>query len=207
MTFSFFGCMHMNNCTDQIEIFSFLTVKLRLFLQLKFTIFCFTLKVRRRIGGIHSEMPHAPATTFIFGGAPACRAHVGLVCIARTAPPFSVLNTDSIQIHCGVQADRESHVEDRLEVLAKIRLRFLLALLRSGSKRPSVCLYTAVHRPGRASSLNGNTYYIFFIVSCIRFFPGSTDITFTSTMSPTLTTSRGCLIYRSAIWEICTSPS
>ena len=26
----------------------------------------------------------------------------------------------SIQMHCGVQADRESHVEDRLEVLAKI---------------------------------------------------------------------------------------
>ena len=26
----------------------------------------------------------------------------------------------SIQMHCGVQADRKSHVEDRLEVLTKI---------------------------------------------------------------------------------------
>ena len=38
----------------------------------------FTLKVCRRIGGVHSGMPHAPANTFIYGGAPDCRAHAGL---------------------------------------------------------------------------------------------------------------------------------
>ena len=51
--------------------------------------------------------------------------------------------------------------------------------------------------------------YIFysFIVSWIRCFFRSTLITFTSTISPTLTTSRGCLINFSLICEICTSPS
>ena len=49
--------------------------------------------------------------------------------------------------------------------------------------------------------------YIPFMVSAILFFCRSTLITFTSTTSPTLTTSSGCLIYRSVIWEICTRPS
>lgn len=46
-----------------------------------------------------------------------------------------------------------------------------------------------------------------FIVSWIRCFFRSTLITFTSTISPTLTTSRGCLINFSLICEMCTSPS
>ena len=47
----------------------------------------------------------------------------------------------------------------------------------------------------------------FLIVSAIRFFATSTLITCTSTISPTLTASRGCLINRSVICEMCTSPS
>ena len=47
----------------------------------------------------------------------------------------------------------------------------------------------------------------FLIVSAIRFFATSTLITCTSTTSPTLTASRGCLINRSVICEMCTSPS
>ena len=45
------------------------------------------------------------------------------------------------------------------------------------------------------------------IVSWILFFFKSTLITLTSTMSPTLTASNGCLIYLSVICEMCTSPS
>ena len=41
----------------------------------------------------------------------------------------------------------------------------------------------------------------------ILFLARSTSRTFTSTISPTLTASRGCLIKRSVIWEICTRPS
>ena len=55
------------------------------------------------------------------------------------------------------------------------------------------------------------TYYFYSwiprIVSCIRFFFISTLITFTSTISPTLTASSGCLMNLSVICEICTSPS
>ena len=47
----------------------------------------------------------------------------------------------------------------------------------------------------------------FLIESCILFFSRSTLSTVTSTTSPTLTTSRGCFTKRSAIWEMCTSPS
>ena len=41
----------------------------------------------------------------------------------------------------------------------------------------------------------------------IRFFFISTPITLTSTISPTLTASRGCLINLSVISEMCTRPS
>ena len=51
-------------------------------------------------------------------------------------------------------------------------------------------------------------YEIPFIVSAIRFFFISTLSTLTSTISPTLTTSNGCLInFLSVISEICTNPS
>ena len=51
-------------------------------------------------------------------------------------------------------------------------------------------------------------YEIPFIVSWILFFLRSTLITFTSTISPTLTTSSGCLMnFLSVISEMCTSPS
>ena len=51
-------------------------------------------------------------------------------------------------------------------------------------------------------------YEMPFIVSWIRFFLRSTLKTFTSTISPTLTTSSGCLInFLSVISEICTRPS
>ena len=46
-----------------------------------------------------------------------------------------------------------------------------------------------------------------FMLNCIRFLSISTLTTTTSTTSPTLTTSNGCLINRSAICEMCTSPS
>ena len=46
-----------------------------------------------------------------------------------------------------------------------------------------------------------------FIVSEIRFFLTSTLSTSTSTTSPMLSASSGCLIYLSVICEICTSPS
>ncbi len=47
-----------------------------------------------------------------------------------------------------------------------------------------------------------------FMDSCILFLAASTPMTLTSTMSPTLTTSRGCFTnFLSDIWEICTSPS
>ena len=46
-----------------------------------------------------------------------------------------------------------------------------------------------------------------FIVSAIRFFATSTLITLTSTISPTLTASSGCLINFSDICEMWTSPS
>ena len=46
-----------------------------------------------------------------------------------------------------------------------------------------------------------------FMLNCIRFLSISTLTTTTSTTSPTLTTSNGCLINRSAICEICTNPS
>lgn len=41
-----------------------------------------------------------------------------------------------------------------------------------------------------------------FMVRPIRFFATSTESTCTSTTSPTLTASKGCLIKRSVIWEI-----
>ncbi len=50
-------------------------------------------------------------------------------------------------------------------------------------------------------------YPFSFIVSWIRCFFRSTLMTFTSTISPTLTTSNGCLMNLSLIWEMCTSPS
>ena len=47
-----------------------------------------------------------------------------------------------------------------------------------------------------------------FMVSCILFFFKSTLMTLTSTMSPTLTTSSGCLMnFLFVIWDMCTSPS
>ena len=46
-----------------------------------------------------------------------------------------------------------------------------------------------------------------FIVRPIRFFATSTEITCTSTISPTLTASSGCLMNLSVIWETCTRPS
>ena len=51
--------------------------------------------------------------------------------------------------------------------------------------------------------------YLFrpFIDKLIRFFFISTPITRTSTISPTLTASRGCLINLSVISEMCTRPS
>ncbi len=45
------------------------------------------------------------------------------------------------------------------------------------------------------------------MVRLIRFLARSTSNTLTSTISPTLTASSGCLIKRSVIREICTSPS
>ena len=52
-------------------------------------------------------------------------------------------------------------------------------------------------------------YYLFnpFMDKLIRFFFISTPITLTSTISPTLTASRGCLINLSVISEMCTRPS
>lgn len=47
----------------------------------------------------------------------------------------------------------------------------------------------------------------YFMVSWILFFLRSTLMTFTLTISPTLTTSKGCFIKRSVICEICTNPS
>ena len=50
--------------------------------------------------------------------------------------------------------------------------------------------------------------YTSFMVSCILFFFKSTLMTLTSTMSPTLTTSSGCLMnFLFVIWDMCTSPS
>ena len=46
-----------------------------------------------------------------------------------------------------------------------------------------------------------------FMVNAIRFLATSTDKTFTLTISPTFRTSRGCLMKRSLICDICTSPS
>ena len=46
-----------------------------------------------------------------------------------------------------------------------------------------------------------------FMVKPMRFFATSTDNTHTLTMSPTFSTSEGCLIKRLVIWEICTRPS
>ena len=54
---------------------------------------------------------------------------------------------------------------------------------------------------------NFHFYPFNFIVNWILCFFKSTLITFTSTMSPTLTTSSGCLMNLSQICEMCTSPS
>ena len=48
---------------------------------------------------------------------------------------------------------------------------------------------------------------LIFMVRLIRFFATSTLKTCTSTISPTLTASSGCLIKRSVICEMCTNPS
>ena len=50
-------------------------------------------------------------------------------------------------------------------------------------------------------------YFTFFMVNAMRWLLGSTDSTATSTISPTVTTSDGCLTYRLQSCEICTSPS
>ena len=49
-------------------------------------------------------------------------------------------------------------------------------------------------------------YFTPFMVSEILFLAKSTLKIFTSTISPTLTASSGCLIYLSVIWEMCTRP-
>ena len=46
-----------------------------------------------------------------------------------------------------------------------------------------------------------------FMVRPMRFLAGSTFSTHTFTISPTFSTSLGCLIYLSQIWEMCTRPS
>ncbi len=48
---------------------------------------------------------------------------------------------------------------------------------------------------------------VFFMVNEILFFSISTESTLTFTVSPSFTASRGCLMKRLQIWEICTSPS
>ena len=50
-------------------------------------------------------------------------------------------------------------------------------------------------------------YFLIFIVSEILFFVISQSNTCTSTISPTLTASKGCLMNFSVIWLICTRPS
>ncbi len=80
-----------------------------------------------------------------------------------------------------------------------------------------ITLYKYLRKPNFASKVNAvaislseNPYRFIiynFMVSAILFFAASTLKTLTSTISPTLTASSGCLIYLSVICEICTSPS
>ena len=68
------------------------------------------------------------------------------------------------------------------------------------STSKTICLYFAIPIPPAAFSnlFSSLSFFVFqeipLIVSCILFFFISTLITFTSTTSPTLTASRGCLI-------------
>ncbi len=64
------------------------------------------------------------AYAFILTG---CKRKIWHCCQSYAFVPYAA----SIQIHCGVQADRESHVEDRLEVLAKISGGFTDRIRRS----------------------------------------------------------------------------
>ena len=115
-------------------------------------------------------------------------------------------------------------LEDRLT--SKVGLlsggqRQALTLLMATLKKPKLLLldeHTAALDPKTAAKVleitdmivnrdHLTTMMIPLMERLIRFFFISTPSTRTSTTSPTLTASRGCLIYFSLISEICTRPS
>ena len=129
-------------------------------------------------------------------------------CGSRDEPPMTACGGNLI----GGEISRNEQSRHEGE-LRRLRLRTLNTLVGCGAKphRNLLLDFKTTLKNNAAKSVKPekleNHSLPFTMVRAMRFFFSSTLTTHTFTMSPTLTTSEGCLMKRSAMREMCTRPS